>query len=349
MIVERGTRGTAQAVPDVSKGSLLMSADRLPAASTCPLGGRVTDSLGRAFTKPPTSICPFRSRRLGTHRLWRLAEVCSPRDGFSRRPLGEDNVPRTGSSARRCRYLLLVSLLWAGVSCGSEARNITCDPEAGRADQGSAHAVAVPEIRAEVVFDAPPASVHRVLTDYDQFARFVPEVAQSRVLRRAGDVRWVYQRLEFPPPVAPREYLLRITDRLHPRPGVYATIAWSATAPAGSSVPDSDAVTPKRFDGHWVLRPARGGRATAATYGVDFDPGGSLPGWLIAAMADRYALSVIEALRRRISLLTCGSECRATPRASVPPATALIGHAELSGGRLSVTPVGGAAARTHAG
>jgi uncharacterized protein YndB with AHSA1/START domain len=227
---------------------------------------------------------------------------------------------RTSMSTEPAAYALLLCLFChVGVSLGDQAWQLVSDSEGVRIYQ-RATSDAFPEIRADLVFDAPPERVHEVITDYDHFEEFVPDVAKSRVVRCAGNVRWVHQRLEFPGPVAPREYVLQITDRLRPTQSVYSRIDWTSVAPAEYGVHGRDAVAPRRFTGFWVLHPVRGGGATAADYGVHFDAGGGLPGWLITPMTHRYALSVIAAVRKRIRMVAIGSASAATGGASAPGA-----------------------------
>jgi uncharacterized protein YndB with AHSA1/START domain len=203
--------------------------------------------------------------------------------------------------------ILLLSLLCPGISVGSQLWHDASDI---RIYQSSTLDAAAPAVRAELLFDAPPQLVHQIITDYDRFAQFVPAVALSRTVGCARNVCWVHQRLDLPAPLAPREYLLEVTDRLHPGQGIYARIGWTSLPSTAAGLVATDVVVP-RFSGYWVLRPVQGGRATAATYGVSFDPGGELPGWLIKPAFDRYAQSVIDALRKRISQATSGPESRA--------------------------------------
>jgi hypothetical protein len=121
--------------------------------------------------------------------------------------------------------------------------------------------------------------------------------------------------------VAPREYVLQITDRLQPTRDVYARIDWTLDPSAEYRVQRTDAVAPRRFTGFWVLRPVRSGNATDAAYGVQFDAGGVLPEWLVMPMTDRYALSVIAAVRDRIGMVALGSASGATSAHVAEPST----------------------------
>jgi uncharacterized protein YndB with AHSA1/START domain len=234
-----------------------------------------------------------------------------------------------GMSGRSAARVLLIFLFWRlGVALGSDAWRLISDREGVRIYHAGTTDAAVPEMRAEIVFDAPPERVYQVITDYDHFGEFVPDVAQSRVIRCAGDLRWVHQRLEFARPVAPREYVLQINDRLHPAHGVYARIDWTSVPPAEYGVQTADAVAPRRFTGFWVLRPTGGDNVTAAAYGVQFDAGGLLPGWLVRPMTDRYALSVIDAVRERIRRVTGGPPSRVADGASAPDADPSTGGAK---------------------
>ncbi len=162
----------------------------------------------------------------------------------------------------------------------------------------------LPEVMIRTRFQAPPGRVHAVVTDYDRFAEFIPNVGVSRVLEEQADgTRWVYHHLRFPAPVADRVYVIRSRDRASRRSGGYYRVDWELAERAFAVLQDAAGVRPAAFSGFWELAPADGGGATDARYSVYSDPGGLVPDWLVARMTGRYVEQVVAAIRQRLGEL----------------------------------------------
>jgi len=115
------------------------------------------------------------------------------------------------------------------------------------------------EVTGVILFNAPLAIVWKVLTNYDDYARFLPDISQSKVERKEGAVVW--QRVEVHNlwPLPDFHYLLKITNR--PEAG---EIGWQMLE--GNL---------KNLYGRWKLEPfAANPNQTKAMYTLLQDPGG---------------------------------------------------------------------------
>jgi ribosome-associated toxin RatA of RatAB toxin-antitoxin module len=80
--------------------------------------------------------------------------------------------------ARLCLCLLLA----CAVPAMAEARNLEVRVERVHTDAGGVY-----EVNASGEVAAAPATVWRILTDYDRMTEFVPDLRSARVLSRSGD------------------------------------------------------------------------------------------------------------------------------------------------------------------
>ncbi|MBI5040504.1 MAG: hypothetical protein HZB57_04695, partial [Gammaproteobacteria bacterium] len=192
---------------------------------------------------------------------------------------------------RRGVFAVMGLLMLAGLACaghaGADARvsdaqgwqEADATPE-GRLYHRPMPGSAIPQVLIATRFAAPAAAVYAVVTDYAHFADFIPDVAESRIIRVAGDVQWVFHRLHFAGPVADRVYVMRSVGRTI---GVGAyRVEWALTpepVPAGEQ-----GIAPRQFSGFWELRTADDGKTTEARYAVQRDRGGRIPVWLVSGM-----------------------------------------------------------------
>ena len=170
--------------------------------------------------------------------------------------------------------------------------------ESGRIYRRAVSGSSVPAIMIATRFEAAPARVRGLVTDYDSFAEFVPYVRESRVLAREGDRQWVLHRLRFPGPLAERAYVFESNDSVQE---AVHRVDWQLSERQFEGIDLAGAVRPRRFSGFWELRPEAGGTATRARYAVHSDPGGLLPPWLVSRVTERYVQQVVEAMRGRLS------------------------------------------------
>lgn len=211
-------------------------------------------------------------------------------------------------------FALTVILLLAKPACAGpastdlHAANVQGWQAAGATPEGRLYhrpmqGSAIPQVLIEARFAASAAAVYGVVTDYAHFADFIPDVAESRILRTAGDAQWVFHRLHFTGPVADRVYVMRSVGRTT-GPGAYR-VEW-ALAP--EAVPAGEqGIAPRQFSGFWELRTADDGKTTEARYAVHSDPGGRIPAWLVTRMTDRYVREVVSAVRGRLEEVDSGS------------------------------------------
>ena len=158
-----------------------------------------------------------------------------------------------------------------------------------------------PEVMIVTRLEAPPSRVRAAVTDYDRFAEFIPNVAESRVLQQEGGRQWVFHRLHFGAPFADRVYVIESSEAAsRPRENHYR-IEWTLSARRFPALDETGGVNPRALSGFWDLRPLAHGNATEAAYAVHCDPGGFMPGWLVETMTDRYIQQVIVAVRLRIA------------------------------------------------
>lgn len=158
-----------------------------------------------------------------------------------------------------------------------------------------------PWVMIVTTFDATPARVHAIVTDYNHFAEFVPNVAESRVVWNEGGEQWVYHHLHFPGPVADRVYLIKSSDKASRPVENYYHVTWNLAARTFPDLDLSAGIKPHVFTGYWEIRPGEHANSTEARYAVYSDPGGFIPGWLVGKMTDRYVQQVVEAIRERLA------------------------------------------------
>jgi hypothetical protein len=160
----------------------------------------------------------------------------------------------------------------------------------------------LPEAMIVTRLDASPGRVFALVTNYDRFAEFIPNVVESRVLEQNGARTWVFHHLHFGGPVADRVYVIESSDASS-RPLVHHyRVEWRLSARHFPVLDRASGVRPQAFSGFWDLRPLGDGASTQAAYAVHSDPGGMIPRWLVTAMTDRYIREVITALRRRLQI-----------------------------------------------
>ncbi len=173
------------------------------------------------------------------------------------------------------------------------------DDDGIRVFHRTARGSAIPEARADATIASPPSRVYAAISDYDNFAEFVPYVVGSKIVRQKDHFFWVYQRLRFPWPIADRRFVIQAThDVDRSNPGFY-TVRWRMAEPETLGLVQEPGIAPTIFAGSWELRPLNGGSMTRATYAVHLDPGGVLPAWLVKIATDDLLPNVVRAIRQR--------------------------------------------------
>ncbi|HUT40389.1 MAG TPA: SRPBCC family protein [Gammaproteobacteria bacterium] len=158
----------------------------------------------------------------------------------------------------------------------------------------------VDEVMIETQFLAAPERLYALVNDYDTFAGFIPDVAESRVLEAVGTVQWVFHRLHFPGPVADRTYVMQSRGDVTGTPPAAWRVEWALSDRDFPQVDLSAGVRPDSLSGFWEIAAAGHPKVTKARYAVHSDPGGHVPVWLVMRLTDRYVQQVVAAIRRRI-------------------------------------------------
>jgi hypothetical protein len=138
---------------------------------------------------------------------------------------------------------------------------------------------------------APLDRVVAHLTDFASLGKWMPRVADLRVIERSADEALVYFRFDLPWPISDRDWTLRY--RWH-RDGDRFVMIWSDAH--GSGPPPTSAVRPSPLRGYWELRATSPG-TTFARYVFLSELGGSLPHSIADETAWKQPLGSIRGVR----------------------------------------------------
>src|SRR6266516_4075712 len=133
------------------------------------------------------------------------------------------------------------------------------------------------EFKAVGPIDAPTHAVSAVIDDFQNYPKFMPSVAECRLIKRDSDSIVGYQRLS-PKVCADRDYTLRVWKESWRVPdGLVFMSRWS---PANELGPPENkgVVRVKLCEGNWLLEPE--GITTRATYSIYTDTGGFIPSFI---------------------------------------------------------------------
>lgn len=211
------------------------------------------------------------------------------------------SVKSSGYFAWVAGVLLLTGTVQGGVTTtGEEPWELIKTTAAGRIYHLDFAGSFIPRAMIVTIFDATPESVYAVVSDYDHFAAFIPNVAESRVVAQEGNDQWVYHHLHFPGPIVDRVYVIRSTDNDSQAPQSYYRVQWELDDRLFPDIDLSAGIQPRAFSGYWELKAIGNTNTTEARYAVHSDPGGLIPDWLVTRMTDRYIQQVVEAVRHRL-------------------------------------------------
>ncbi len=138
---------------------------------------------------------------------------------------------------------------------------------------------------------APIDRVIAHLVDFAALGKWMPRVADLRVIARGDDEAIVYFRLDLPWPLSDRDWTVRYRWR---RDGDRFVMTWSDANERGPPPGKPVRVAPMR--GYWELTPTPSG-ATHARYVFLSELGGSLPRSVAAETAWKQPLGSIRGVR----------------------------------------------------
>lgn len=150
---------------------------------------------------------------------------------------------------------------------------------------------------------APPKAVYAVVTDFENYAKFMPYTKEAKVVARKSDTSLTVYSFLSPPLVDDRDYVIEVT--LAPdgnkNNGNYKS-SWVAVPQA---VPERSGVVRVKINtGSWFMEPLDGGKRTRITYTLSTHPGGSIPNWVAnksntVAIPDLFKIVRTEAAKRK--------------------------------------------------
>jgi hypothetical protein len=145
---------------------------------------------------------------------------------------------------------------------------------------------------------APVATIHAVIEDLESHAKFMPYLAECRVLKRDGDSTLSYQRISAPL-VSDRDYTVRIrTTSKKTEAGTSYLIKWETDNALGP--PEKRGVLRVQIcQGSWLLEPA-GPELTRATYTILTDSGGALPTFIKQTGSQMGIRKMFAAIRKQV-------------------------------------------------
>ncbi len=130
-----------------------------------------------------------------------------------------------------------------------------------------------------IVINAPMEKVFGVITDYEKYSEFLPEVKKIRLGTRKGNEVEVHYEAEI---VKTIKYSLRLKEE---KP---SKVSW--TFIEGEFMKDNK--------GGWVLEDLGGGK-TKATYSIEVAVGMLVPKTIITALIDTQLPKTLEAFKKR--------------------------------------------------
>jgi hypothetical protein len=156
------------------------------------------------------------------------------------------------------------------------------------------------EYKAIGIIAAEPAVVKRVIDDVEEYPKFMPYVAEIRVLSSERNSRVTYQRLS-PPIIGDRDYTVRVNYEIRRGPaGLTFCNRWKCANDSGPA--ERKGVTRvKVVEGSWLLEPS-GTDQTRATYAVFSDAAGAMPAMIANAAGKAAIPRVFASIRKQVQL-----------------------------------------------
>jgi ribosome-associated toxin RatA of RatAB toxin-antitoxin module len=135
------------------------------------------------------------------------------------------------------------------------------------------------EATRSIVIDAPVEKVFQVITDYDHYAEFLPEVRRIHTSDRKGNEVKVHYELEVMKTI---RYTLKMQEHAPAR------VQWSFVE--GEFMKDNR--------GSWTLEPAGEGK-TRATYAIEMKFGALVPNAIVKVLVETSLPKMLDAFKKR--------------------------------------------------
>lgn len=138
----------------------------------------------------------------------------------------------------------------------------------------------MPGATRSIVFNAPIEKAFAVITDYEKYAEFLPEVKRTRISERQGTEVKVHYEVDV---VKTIKYTVRMKEEKPNR------VSWSFVE--GEFMKDNK--------GSWVLEPA-GENQTKATYTVEMALGPLVPKAIVNTLVETSLPKMLDSFKKRI-------------------------------------------------
>lgn len=148
----------------------------------------------------------------------------------------------------------------------------------------------VKEFWVETDLDAEVQDLQSTLVDAEQFHKFMPFVKESRFIGNTepDGTRYSYVKLKLPPPMAARDYVVKVKTLKSVAADGSGEFAnrWEAVP---NKIPNrAHTIRLKVNEGSWLITPVAGGRSHVV-YKFRVDPSGMVPGFA-AEMANKTGI-----------------------------------------------------------
>jgi Polyketide cyclase / dehydrase and lipid transport len=156
----------------------------------------------------------------------------------------------------------------------------------------------IKQFKASGNIDAPTQAVYAVIADFENYPRFMPYTAESRLIKREADAIVGYQRLS-PKICADRDYTLRVRTKSWPAADGVTFVNWWTPANELGPTEKPGVIRVKICEGGWLLEPP-GPNTTHATYSVYTDTGGLIPPFIANHVSQIGITRLFEAVRKQV-------------------------------------------------
>ena len=189
--------------------------------------------------------------------------------------------------------LCLVAISWVASPAAAEVWTEVRNEDGIRVEKQVDDSRVLPILRAKTTIQATPDDILAWIRDATTHTRWMANCEEAALLKEEDGINYMYNRVGAPWPVSDRDSIVRST--LVSEDGGHL-VRFQNTDALGVAE-KSGIVRMKHIDGGWDLRPNAAG-GTDVVYRIDSDPGGSLPGWLVAQVANDVPFQTLANLRR---------------------------------------------------
>jgi ribosome-associated toxin RatA of RatAB toxin-antitoxin module len=152
------------------------------------------------------------------------------------------------------------------------------------------------EIKVESILDASVDDVLAAVVKADNYKNWIYKCAESEKIKTLNDNEFIYYtRADLPSPLWDRDIVARSTYRFDG--GIHY---FSSKEALGEVEEKSKAVRVKEFNTFWIIKDM-GGNRTSVENRLHFEPGGSIPSWLVNLSIARGPKKTMMNFRKLVS------------------------------------------------